>query len=296
MCILMSRVETPGNVRHMKCTSRAAKFSFPTTPCSFHSPILGWIFFFFNTQNEMRHQPAKLSTKLSRSVQPHETVVTLHLMRHRCVAISTNFPLQTKQRHGKRASSGTRENGAPPQSPRLFHPPLEHSWLGPCAGFGQLTHKRLRFPLTTCRQPPEREPPSQPWPLGLSTPGRSSLCASWLGSGPHRPSVLSTANCTPPCNGRPSTTTSKRLLFPGTGTPQVHVSHKHVRHDSAPCFPADSGGRTLQSEAPPSQSPCPRTCCAVRAKRIEWLATPADALGQRKREMEAALEKPPEQS
>ena len=98
----------------------------------------------FSARNEMRHQSAKLSNKTV-AFSPTPRNGGHHLMRHRCVAISTKCPLQTKQRHGKRASSGTREDGAPPQSPRLFHSALEHSWLGPCAGFGQLTNKRLRF-------------------------------------------------------------------------------------------------------------------------------------------------------
>ena len=65
-------------------------------------------------------------------------------MRHLCVAIRTDCSLETNQRHGERTSSGTREDGTPPQSPRLFHPALVHSWLRPCEGFGQLTD-----PLTT---------------------------------------------------------------------------------------------------------------------------------------------------
>ena len=153
------------------------------------------------------------------------------------------------------------------------------------------------LPLTTCRQPPEQEPPSEPWLLGRSTLVGLLFAPPGLGQG-HTvrgccslPWFSTATNKGHECGVHCQLHSSMQRqavddhfqtpVVSNHRHPQVHVSHKHVRHDSAPSFPADFGGRTLQSEAPPSQRPCPRTGCVVMAKRIEWPATHADALGQR---------------
>ena len=83
---------------------------------------------------------------------------------------------------------------------------------------------------------------------------------------------------------------------PATGTPKS-MSRTNMFVTTLPPASLQTLAAALsRAKPPPSQSPCPRICCAVMAKKIEWPATPADALGQRKGEMEAALEKHPEQS
>ena len=91
------------------------------------------------------------------------------------------------------------------------------------------------LPLTTCRQPPERETPNEPWPLGLSTPGRSSLCASWLWSVVAAPGLwFSTARTWCPLPTSLLYATGKPLtpVIPSNRHPKIHVSHKHGCHDS----------------------------------------------------------------
>ena len=88
------------------------------------------------------------------------------------------------------------------------------------------------LPLTTCRQPPEREPPNEPWPLGgvnsrkvfslrllpwVRATVRGCCSLSWFSTATNR-------RCTPPCNGKQSTTTSKRLLTPTTSAPSPRLA------------------------------------------------------------------------
>ena len=74
------------------------------------------------------------------------------------------------------------------------------------------------------------------------------------------------------------------------GLGEVEVADHDVRRDSADCLPTDPGGHGLQRIPPPSQDPSPCASCPVVATKIEWLATPAEARGQGKREIEATKE------
>ena len=74
------------------------------------------------------------------------------------------------------------------------------------------------------------------------------------------------------------------------GLGEVEVTDHDVRRDSAACLPTDPSGHGLQRVPPPSQDPSPCASCTVVATKIEWKATPAEARGQGKREIEAAKE------
>ena len=76
---------------------------------------------------------------------------------------------------------------------------------------------------------------------------------------------------------------------------QIHVPDQHVGHHPNPTFSTDVRGNTLEREPPPAQRSCPPACSAMVATGVEWMATSADAFGQRQREVEAPLEQHPEQ-
>ena len=71
---------------------------------------------------------------------------------------------------------------------------------------------------------------------------------------------------------------------------QVQVPDKNICRHSGTCFPANSGNGTLQGKSSSPKHSCSAACCAVVAKRIEKMATPAGARDRRQKQTKA-LEK-----
>ena len=60
---------------------------------------------------------------------------------------------------------------------------------------------------------------------------------------------------------------------------EVEISQQHVGGDSSACLPADTCNIAFQRKTSPAQHPCPCTSCAVMAKYVKVVATPAVARG-----------------
>ena len=110
------------------------------------------------------------------------------------------------------------------------------------------------------------------------TLGELVPCASWQPRVPRRlvhkrpllgppspckalTSVVSTATWAPPCNGRPSTTTSNLRASSSVAVGRS-VPHKNICADSATCLSADSGSGTFQRKTSATEHPGTGTCCA----------------------------------
>ena len=107
----------------------------------------------------------------------------------------------------------------------------------------------------------------------------STRCASWLGSGPQsvvavpclgsplpRTGDTVVSLLSPPCNGRPSTTTSKRLLSPATCTFPGPCLAKTCSSRLCPPTSLWTLAAALSRAKPLLPKAPPRTCCAVMAK------------------------------
>ena len=129
------------------------------------------------------------------------------------------------------------------------------------------------FRERTCFRPPLQERRGVPCTLPRGILGNGVLSASWQQGVPHRPgsaapflgrpspckvltSVVSTANRAPPCNGRPSTTTSNRRLSSNVAvemsksrTPNSST-HFGRRRRYVPCCP----GSSLEGREPSSRT------------------------------------------
>ena len=80
--------------------------------------------------------------------------------------------------------------------------------------------------------------------------------------------VVSTASCTLPKRGRPSTTTSSRLVSVTVVPKSKSRTNTFVAY-SATCFSADACCRTLHCKTASSQHPSLRTSCTMVATRIQ---------------------------
>ena len=206
-----------------------------------------WTFFSREMRWDISQQ--KCRTKLSGSVQPRETVDTLHLMRHRCVAISTNCPLQTKERdmanERPRHTRGWSTTSISKLVPSCAAALASADHLPPTS-----RARTTKWALARGHQLPVGllfAPPG----LGQGHTVRGCCSLSWFSTATNRGH-----KCSVHCQLHSSVqrqAVDDHFQAPVVSShkhPQIHISHKHVRHDSAPSFPADSGGR----ETPPSQS------------------------------------------
>ena len=127
-------------------------------------------FCFFFTRNEMRHQSAKVSNKTvgfspnprnGGHTPPHAASVRGH--QHQLSPSDQGETWQTSEpRHTRGWSTTSVSTPVPSCAAALVVRTVRGLWPA--------DPQTTSLPPTTCRQPPEREPPSEPWPLGPSTP------------------------------------------------------------------------------------------------------------------------------
>ena len=109
------------------------------------------------------------------------------------------------------------------------------------------TGPRTVSPLLTNDQHPQSQ--EQPVALGLAAPSTAATSLIAVPS-PWRvlTMVASTANCVPPCSGKPSTATSNRRASGPIWDLQIQISDQNVRGDASPSLVAHAGSNTFQGE------------------------------------------------
>ena len=145
----MNDITSSADIISSKCVSSSTSHSKILLSCLFfayrkESFCVAVLCYFFFTRNEMRHQSAKVSNKTvgfspnprnGGHTPPHAASRGQHQL----------SPSVRPRRDMANERAAAHERMEHHLSLHACYPALQHSWLGPCAGFGQLTHKRLRF-------------------------------------------------------------------------------------------------------------------------------------------------------
>ena len=221
---------------------------------------------------KLKHNNLAYKTAASRSKpEPREAALVEHLVHTRCVSVSTTMDPQARRCESSRRS--TREQTTPTQAPTLLSSALQHCWLRPCSCLCQVPYERHCFerpPAPTSKASTTNLAGCPRW----TSSGASSSATPSLSAAPRLavPSqwraetrVVSTANWAPPCNGSPSTTTSKRRAsFTATGR-----SRSRTNKLVATLPPASRHTRAAALSTTNPRLDSLRTRCTMMAKRVK---------------------------